>query len=258
MKVQHNGREFTVDVTADGEGIVSHAGAALLAATADRVGLTEALCKGLAPMRERRGTHDPGRVVRDLAVMLASGGSHLSDLRAVRDQEPLFGAVASDATAWRTVEAIAGDPELMGALRSARREAREGAWDAGAEPEGPFFVDLDPTLIEAGSEKEGAAATFKRGFGFHPMLAFLDRPGDPCGGEPLAGLLRPGNAGANTVADQIEVAEEALEQLPAEHRRRLRDRAALRLRRRHARIAGLGAGGAYPLLGRLRPDRAGA
>jgi hypothetical protein len=71
-------------------------------------------------------------------------------------------------------------------------------------------------LIEAGSEKEGAAPTFKRGFGFHPMLAFLDRPADPCGGEPLAGLLRPGNAGANTVADQIEVAEEALEQLSAD------------------------------------------
>jgi hypothetical protein len=216
MKVQRNGREFTVEVTADGEGVVSHAGAALLAETANRFGLTEALSEGLAPMRKRHGAHDPGRVVRDLAVMLASGGSHLSDLRAVRDQEPLFGAVASDATAWRTVEAIAGDPELMGALRGARRKAREGAWAAGAEPEGPFFIDLDPTLIEAGSEKEGAAGTFKGGFGFHPMLAFLDRPGDPCGGEPLAGLLRPGNAGANTVADQIEVAEEALEQLPAD------------------------------------------
>jgi len=215
MKVQRNGREFTVEVTADGEGVVSHAGAVLLAETADRIGMTEALSEGLAPMRERRGAHDPGRVVRDLAVMLASGGSHLSDLRAVRDQEPLFGVVASDATAWRTVEAIAGDPELVGALRGARREARERAWDAGAEPEGPLFIDLDPTLIEAGSEKEGAAGTFKGGFGFHPMLAFLDRPGDPCGGEPLAGLLRPGNAGANTVADQIEVAEEALEQLPA-------------------------------------------
>lgn len=71
-------------------------------------------------------------------------------------------------------------------------------------------------MIEAGSEKEGAGPTFKKGFGFHPMLAFLDRPGDPCGGEPLAGLPRPGNAGANTVADQIEVAEEALEQLPAQ------------------------------------------
>jgi DDE family transposase len=216
MKVQHNGREFTVDVTADGEGIVSHAGAALLAETADRIGLTDALCKGLAPMRERRGAHDPGRVVRDLAVMLASGGEHLCDLAAVREQEPLFGTVASDATAWRAVAAIGRDPELMGALRTARRAARECAWGAGAKPEGPLFIDLDPTLIEAGSEKEGAAPTFKKGFGFHPMLAFLDRPADPCGGEPLAGLLRPGNAGANTVADQIEVAEEALEQLPAD------------------------------------------
>lgn len=216
MKVQHDGREFTVEVTADGEGVVSHAGAALLAETADRIGLTEALSEGLAPMRERRGAHDPGRVVRDLAVMLASGGEHLSDLRAVRDQEPLFGAVASDATAWRTIEAIARDPELLGALRGARRQARECAWAAGAEPEGPLFIDLDPTLIEAGSEKEGAAGTFKGGFGFHPVLAFLDRPADACGGEPLAGLLRPGNAGANTVADQIEVAEEALEQLPAD------------------------------------------
>jgi hypothetical protein len=216
LKVQRKGREFTVDVTADGEGVVSHAGAALLAETADRVGLTKALSVGLAPMRCRRGAHDPGRVVRDLVVMLASGGEHLCDLAAVRDQEPLFDPVASDATAWRAIAAIAGDPELMGALRGARRTAREIAWAAGAEPEGPLFVDLDPTLIEAGSEKEGAAPTFKKGFGFHPMLAFLDRPADPCGGEPLAGLLRPGNAGANTVADQIEVAEEALEQLPAE------------------------------------------
>ena len=216
MKVQREGREFTVDVTADGDGVVSHAGAALLAGTADRIGLTKALSEGLAPMRERRGAHDPGRVVRDLAVMLASGGEHLCDLAAMRDQEPLFGAVASDSTAWRTIAAIARDRELTGALRRARREAREGAWSAGAAPEGPLFVDLDPTLIEAGSEKQGAAPTFKKGFGFHPMLAFLDRPGDPCGGEPLAGLLRPGNAGANTVADQVEVAEEALEQLPAE------------------------------------------
>ncbi len=216
MKVQRDGRSFTVDVTADGEGVVSHAGAALIAAAADEIGLTEALSRGLAPMRERRGVHDPGRVVRDLAVMLASGGEHLADLRAVRDQEPLFGAVASDATAWRTVEAIARDPELLGALRGARRVARERAWAAGAAPDGPLFIDLDPTLIEAASEKQGAAPTFKGGFGFHPMLAFLDRPADACGGEPLAGALRPGNAGSNTVADQIEVAEEALEQLPAQ------------------------------------------
>lgn len=166
-------------------------------------------------MRERRSAHDPGRVVRDLAVMLASGGSHLSDLRAVRDQEPLFGQVASDATAWRTVEAISRGPELFAALRGCRRKAREGAWASGAEPTGPLFIDLDAPLIETGSEKEGAEGTFKGSYGFHPMLSYLDRPADPCGGEPLAAALRPGNAGANTLADQIEVAEEALEQLPA-------------------------------------------
>ena len=93
-------------------------------------------------MRERRCTHDPGRVVRDLAVMLASGGEHLCDLAAVRDQEPLFGPVASDATARRTVEAIARDPGLMEALHGARRSARELAWAAGAEPEGPLFVAI--------------------------------------------------------------------------------------------------------------------
>ena len=111
----------------------------------------------------------------------------------MRDQEPLFGAVASDATAWRTVEAIARDPELLGALRGARREAREGAWAAGAQPEGPLFVDLDPTLIEAGSEKQGAAGTFKGGYGFHPVLAFLDRPAD---------RLRRGAAGRPAAARQ--------------------------------------------------------
>jgi hypothetical protein len=101
------GRCFTVDVAPDGEGLVSHAGAALLAETADRVGLTRALSRGLAGVRERRGKHDPGRVIRDLAVMLADGGDCLSDLRAVRDQEPLFGPVASDTTAFRLIDRIA-------------------------------------------------------------------------------------------------------------------------------------------------------
>ena len=107
MRVQRDGRRFTVDVVADGEGLVSHAGAALLAEAADRVGLTEALSRALEPMRERRGRHDPGRVVRDLAVMLADGGDCLADLRAVRDQQVLFGPVASDATAFRVLDAIA-------------------------------------------------------------------------------------------------------------------------------------------------------
>src|SRR4051794_22794641 len=159
-------------------------------------------------MRERRGRHDPGHVVRDLAVMLADGGDCLADLRALRDQPPLFGPVASDATAFRVIDALAGDPGLLAALRVARARARERAWELGAAPE-RVVIDIDATLITAHSEKEGAAGTFKRGFGFHPLLAFLDGSR-----EALAGLLRPGNAGANTAADHIHVVELALEQLP--------------------------------------------
>jgi len=210
LKVQRDGRRFTVDVVADGAGLVSHAGAALLAEVADRLGLTDALSRALAPMRERRGWHDPGRVVRDLAVMLADGGDCLSDLRAVRDQEALFGPVASDATAFRVIDRIATDPALLGALRAARARARGNAWDAGAAPE-RIVIDIDATLITAHSEKDGAAGTFKRGFGFHPLLAFLDESR-----EALAGVLRPGNAGANTASDHIDVLELALEQLPCE------------------------------------------
>jgi hypothetical protein len=73
-------------------------------------------------------------------------------------------------------------------------------------------IDLDATLITSHSDKEGAAGNFKGGYGFHPMLAYADETGEALGGE-----LRPGNAGANTAADQIMVAEQALAQIPAEH-----------------------------------------
>src|SRR3954465_3125424 len=204
-------------------GLVSHAGAALLAEAADRFGLTGALSRALAPIRERRGRHDPGRVVRDLVVMLADGGDCLADLRAVRDQQPLFGPVASDATAFRVIDRIAADPALLEglrgaradpalleALRAARARARTTAWNAGVAPE-RIVVDIDATLITAHSEKEGAAGTFRRGFGFHPLLAYLDESR-----EALAGVLRPGNAGANTAADHIALVALSLAQLPGE------------------------------------------
>jgi hypothetical protein len=208
LKVQRDGRRFTVDVASDGDGLVSHAGAALLTEAADRLGLTDALSRALAPMRERRGRHDPGRVVCDLAVMVADGGDCLADLRAVRDQQVLFGPVASDATAFRVIDAIARDPALLERLRAARARAREHAWSAGVAPE-RIIVDVDATLITAHSEKQGAAGTFKRGFGFHPLLAYLDQTR-----EALAGVLRPGNAGANTAADHIEIIELVLDQFP--------------------------------------------
>lgn len=208
MRVQRDGRGFTVDVSADGDGLVSHAGAALLAEVADRVGLTRELSRALAGVRERRGRHDPGRVIRDLAVMLADGGDCLSDLRAVRDQQPLFGSVASDSTAFRLVDRIANDPGLLDAVRTARARGRERAWGLGVRPQ-RIVIDIDATLIGAHTEKEGAAVNFKGTFGFHPLLAYLDESR-----EALAGMLRPGNAAAHGAQAQIEVLEQALEQLP--------------------------------------------
>ena len=129
MRAMGEGRFFTVDVAADGEGLVSHAGAALLAETADRVGLTRELSRALGGVRERIPRHDPGRVIRDLAVMLADGGDCLSDLRAVREQEPSFGSVASDSTAFRLLDRIAGDPGLLDAMRA--RALRHGSGPGG-------------------------------------------------------------------------------------------------------------------------------
>jgi len=193
-----------VQVVADATGVVSHAGSVLLSELADRLGLTAELSAAMASSRQRPSAHDPGRVVRDLAVMLAGGGDCLADLGALRDQVDLFGTVASDSTAFRVIDAI--DDERLGAIRVARARARERAWAAGARP-GEIVLDIDSTLVTAHSDKEGAAPTYKRGFGHHPMLCYL-------GGEPLAGILRPGNAGANTAADHIEVLVDALDQLP--------------------------------------------
>src|SRR5712691_2224884 len=101
----------TVEVTADGDGLVSHAGTALLAELADRTGLTQALSNALAPTRERRSRHDPGRVLRDLALTLCDGGDCVSDLQVLRGQQSLFGPVASETTAHRVVKSI--DSELI-------------------------------------------------------------------------------------------------------------------------------------------------
>jgi hypothetical protein len=214
LKVMREGRRFTVEVVADGdERTVSHVGAGLLAETADRLGMTGALSDGLAGLRSRRAGHDPGRVVRDLAVVLADGGDCLADLRGLRDQASLFGAVASDATAYRVLDAVA-EHGLLDALAAGRAAAIERVHGLGAWPEGPLIIDIDATLITSHSDKDGASPTYKRGFGFHPMLAYLDCPDLDPGGPPLAGLLRPGNAGANTAADHITVLDDALQALP--------------------------------------------
>jgi Transposase DDE domain group 1 len=210
LKVKRGERSFTVEVTADGEGLVSRAGAALVAQTADRLGLSKALSVGLQALKRRRRGHDPGRVIRDLAVMAADGGECVSDLGAMRDQQPLFGEVASDSTAFRVIDGIACE-QLLEQLRAAHARARERFWKLHGAPQ-RLTIDIDATLITSHSEKEGAAGNYKGGFGFHPLHAYADETR-----EALSALLRPGNAGANTAADHKIVLDRALEQIPAEH-----------------------------------------
>lgn len=193
------------EVTCDMSGLTSRAGTALLTGLCDRLGLTDGLVDALS-VHHRKVTHEPGRIVRDLAVVLADGGDCLTDLGVLRDQEVLFGAVASDPTAYRCVERL--DVGMLARLRQARAAARARVWALAGTP-ARVILDLDATLLTAHSEKEGAAGTYKRGFGFHPLLCF-----EATTGEALSGILRPGNAGANTAADHITVLDRALAQLP--------------------------------------------
>jgi hypothetical protein len=204
--VKRNRRRPRLKITGGGTGVVNHVGARLVADLADRVGLTSALSMAMAPTKQRRRGHDRGEVLVDVAVMLADGGDTISDVAVLRDQPGLFGEVASHPTVWRTLEAV--DVTTLERIKAARARARAAAWAAGADP-GFYVIDIDATLVGAHSEKEHAAPTYKRGFGFHPLLAYLDATG-----EALAGVLRPGNAGSGTATDHIAVLDDALTQLP--------------------------------------------
>jgi hypothetical protein len=215
LRVQATNSWSRFEVTTDGAGVVGHAGAALLRELADRVGLTGAL-GWRQPGGPRR--HPDAVVLRDLAVMLADGGDCLSDLAALRDQPELFGPVASTPTAWRVLDRAARDACGLARLRAARAHARARAWAAGGDPDVQLLViDADATLVLAHSDhKQGAAGTYKHTFGFAPLLAYLDHGAAP--GEPLAGILRPGNAAPGAASDLVELVDLALAQLPASDR----------------------------------------
>ncbi|ELB92169.1 putative transposase [Rhodococcus wratislaviensis IFP 2016] len=211
---------LSVDTT--GTGVVSQGGAVTLLRTAEKTGLTAALSTALAPWRKPLATHDPGKILLDLAVSTAVGGDCLADIAVLREEPAVFGTVASDPTVSRLITTLAADvPKALSAINTARATARARAWShAGAaapdheiDAENPLIIDLDATLVTAHSEKEEAALTYKRGFGFHPLCGFVDHGPDGTG-EPLAFMLRPGNAGSNTAADHIELARECLRQLP--------------------------------------------
>ena len=212
-----------VRVQGDGGAVVSQAGGVLLVETVRKTGLDTAISAALAPWHKQRAVHDPGKVLLDLALAVALGGDCLSDVAVLRAEPQVFGPVASDPTVSRLVETLAAaGPRALTAIRRARADVRERVWRlAGADaPDagGQVIVDIDGVLVLAHSEKQDAAATWKRTYGHHPLVAFVDH-GAAGSGEPVAGLLRPGNAGSNTAADHITTTRLALAQLPKLHRR---------------------------------------
>lgn len=219
--MKRNKRVPRVKVSADGVGVVSHAGVGLLRETAEYTGLVAGVTGALIGTYRGVPFHAPGRVFTDLAVAVADGADAVSGIRVLGDREGLHGPVASMPTAWRVLDRV--DETHLPLVRQARALARQRAWAAGAGPDldGELCLDFDATITIAHSEKEHAAPTWKKTFGFHPLLCFLDRP-EIANGEGLAGLLRTGRAGSNTAADHVAVLKMALAALPV-HARPVKD-----------------------------------
>jgi Transposase DDE domain group 1 len=228
LRVERSKRVRRVVVSADGHGVVSHAGVGLLREMAEYTGLVDGVTKALIGTYRGVPVHAPGRVFTDLAVAVADGADAISGISVLGDRQDLFGPVASMPTTWRVLDRI--DAEVLQGVRDARAAARAKVWAAGAGPDlgRELCLDFDATITIAHSEKENAAATWKKTFGFHSLLCFLDRP-EIAGGEALAGLLRSGNAGSNTAADHITVLDMALAGLPEQARPRPGDPGSPRL-----------------------------
>jgi hypothetical protein len=205
----------TVPVRVEGGGtqVVAHVGLHAVGRFADRLGLADELSLAVAAGGESRLLgHDRGKVLSQVMLMLAGGGECCADIEWLRSQPGLFGLVPSDSTVHRTFNAI--DPATLGYLGEAVRDVRAQVWSRSAATTGtaPVVLDLDASLVEIHSEnKAGSAASYKGGFGFHPLFCFADATG-----EALAGLLRPGNATANNIDDQLGVLDAGIAQLPAE------------------------------------------
>ena len=213
-----------LSVTADGVGVVSHAGALAPRLLADRVGLTAELSGAMA-RRRFIPVHDRGRVLTDVAVMLADGGETISDIGVLRHQSEVLGPVASAPTVWRTLDEVTAGKRKK--IQVARARTRRHVWSrlpggvpastcAGRNLGSTIVLDVDATIVVTHSEKENTAPTYKRTFGYHPIGVWCDNTE-----EFLAASLRPGNAGSNTASDHIDVLGQAIAQIPAARRRDL-------------------------------------
>src|SRR5918994_587481 len=190
---KRNGFYPRPDVDVAGSVVVSQAGGLLLTETIRTVGLDRALSQALSRWRKPLAVHDPAKVLCDLAVTLGLGGDCLADIAVLRAEPGVYGLVASDPTVSRAVDTLASDADrVLAAIDAARAAARTTVWtlagehapDADANARAPLVIDVDATLVTAHSDKEHAAATFKRGYGFHPLWAFVDH-GSEGTGEPL-------------------------------------------------------------------------
>jgi len=225
--MQDNGWDHGLKVTGDGAGLVGHGGGVLLRKLADQCGLTAALEGALA----RVGTFPQfsrGVVVVSVAVAIALGATSMSDIAVLAQLAPVLGAAPSGSTVRRALGLA--DARTLTRIAQARARIRAHVWKqieetpagfpwlriAGKVLAGWLVIDLDATLITAYSDKEGAAPTWKRGYGFHPLGAWAANTR-----ECLAMLLRPGNAGSNTFADHKEVLAAALGQVPARFRAKI-------------------------------------
>ena len=204
-------------MTSDGVGVVAHAGSVATRLLADRTGLTAELSKAMV-RRNFTPLHDRGRVLTDVAVMLADGGEAIADIDVLRHQSGVLGRVASPPTVWRALDEVTAS--RLKRIQVARARVRRHVWAhlpggvpasrvAGTDLEEVIVLDTDATIVITHSEKENAAPTFKRTFGFHPLGVWCDNTS-----EFLAGKLRAGNAGSNTAADHIEVLADAIAQIP--------------------------------------------
>jgi len=201
-----------VVVESGGTGVVAHVGLHALGCFADRLGLGDALSARIPWAGGGVPLHDRGKVLVQSALMLAGGGECCLDIEHLRIGGDLFGSVPSDTTVFRTFHEISPDTRV--GIAEAVAKVRAQVWSRSAATTGsdPVILDIDASLVDIHSEnKKQTAPTFKGGFGFHPMFCFADATG-----ETLSALLRPGNAGSNTVADHITVLDGAIGQLPTE------------------------------------------
>ena len=208
----HANSTLPVVVEGGGEQVVAHVGLHALGAFADRLGLGDSLSARLPATGERLPVHDRGRVLTLAMLTMAGGGEACADIEHLRAQPDLFGSVPSDSTLYRTFRAI--DASTLARLWEAMAEVRHRVWRRSSATTGTatVVVDIDSSLHEVHSEnKQEAAANYKGGYGFHPIYCFADATG-----ETLAVRLRPGNAGANTIADHVAVLDAAIAQLPDE------------------------------------------